>query len=181
MRSKRQTALVVVALAAAATALMTVGGAAAAPPATLYKYDDAGNLVRATNTGSDPDNCGGDGIVCSYANLSRACYSGVCAGTCFAGFADCNSDKRLDGCEANLHSLVSCGSCGVVCSTSHVTRACSGSAVGDPCSPGTCATGWGDCNGNKQVDGCETDLTRTIATLRSLRPLMLEQPHHADL
>jgi hypothetical protein len=47
-----------------------------------------------------------------------------------------------------------CGGCGTVCSANHVTPQCSGGAC-----TGACAGGYADCNGNKQADGCEINLT----------------------
>jgi hypothetical protein len=46
----------------------------------------------------------------------RTCGGGVCNGTCNAGFADCNANKQVDGCETNLNTNVNnCGACGHVC------------------------------------------------------------------
>jgi len=79
-----------------------------------------------TRTGSDVNNCGACGVVCSTANGTASCTAGSCQlGTCNAGFADCNG-LRNDGCETNLNSNGNCGACG---------RAC---AVGQSCSAGTC-------------------------------------------
>ena len=42
--------------------------------------------------------------------------------------ADCDTDKRSNGCEINTTSDVSnCSGCGVVCSINNISRACSGS------------------------------------------------------
>jgi hypothetical protein len=71
------------------------------------------------NTGTDPDHCGGCGRSCSGANLAvRACAGGACTGACQAGFADCDEDKRSNGCEVNtLADAANCGGCDVRCST----------------------------------------------------------------
>jgi hypothetical protein len=50
-----------------------------------------------------------------------------------------------------------CGGCGVVCSSNHVTPLCSNGV----CS-GACATGYADCNHNKQTDGCEVATTTDV-------------------
>ena len=64
----------------------------------------------------DPSNCGGCGQACSSNHVTPACVSGACTGACAAGFADCNADKRVDGCETTTTgSLHNCGGCGVSC------------------------------------------------------------------
>ncbi len=86
---------------------------------------------------------------------SRASVSagGVCGGACAANFADCNLNKQVDGCESDLRTDANnCGACATVCSAAHIKQVCAASA----CS-GDCATGFADCNGNKQTDGCEVD------------------------
>jgi hypothetical protein len=103
---------------------------------------------------TDAVNCGGCDIACSTEHVSPACTSGKCAGDCDAGYADCNDDKLSDGCERPISSDVSsCGGCGVTCSTAHVTPACSGGTC-----DGACDTGYADCNGDKQSDGCEAQI-----------------------
>jgi hypothetical protein len=52
-----------------------------------------------------------------------------------------------------------CGACGLACSTQHIARACASSS----CQAGVCDVGFGDCNGNKQADGCEADLNSSSA------------------
>ncbi|MEO7329549.1 MAG: DNRLRE domain-containing protein, partial [Minicystis sp.] len=74
--------------------------------------------------------------------------------TCAPSFADCNG-IAADGCETNLHSLATCGSCGNVCPPlPHATAGCGGGA----CAIGACDLGWGNCDGILQ-NGCETDLS----------------------
>ena len=46
-------------------------------------------------------------------SITAACAGGQCTGACNAGFADCNNDKRTDGCETSLSADVqNCGGCG---------------------------------------------------------------------
>jgi len=103
----------------------------------------------------DVNNCGGCGVVCSTQNMATiTCAGGACNGTCNTGFADCNGNKQTDGCELNINTNANnCGACGVVCSSSHITRSCAGGVCN-----GTCDTGYADCNGNKQTDGCEMNI-----------------------
>jgi hypothetical protein len=78
---------------------------------------------------NDVNNCGACGLSCSTSNITRVCSSSSCqAGVCNAGFADCNNNKQLDGCEVNTNtSAGNCGTCGHVC----------GGATPN-CSAGTC-------------------------------------------
>jgi hypothetical protein len=67
-------------------------------------------------------NCGACGNVCSFANATAICASGVCQlGGCNAGWADCNGIPT-DGCETPLNTNANCGACGVVCGP---TQTCS--------------------------------------------------------
>lgn len=92
---------------------------------------------------------------CEVANATAACLAGVCGvGTCVPGFADCNA-LPADGCETNLATVTDCGGCGLKCpDLKNVEMAC----VAGTCS-GTCAAGFGDCNG-KVEDGCEKNLLK---------------------
>jgi hypothetical protein len=58
------------------------------------------------------------------------------------------------GCEVNVTTdPVHCGGCGMACSSNHVpVRSCSASTCN-----GACETGYGDCNGDRRTDGCETN------------------------
>jgi hypothetical protein len=102
---------------------------------------------------SDATNCGACGAACSTSNISRACAAGSCeSGVCLPSFGDCNANKRSDGCEVNLASSAgNCGGCGVVCSSTNIPVPTCAAGV---CN-GACASGTADCNGNKQIDGCE--------------------------
>ncbi len=113
-----------------------------------------------TNTGGDVTNCGGCGRVCSTNNISRACASSSCqAGTCLTGFADCNTNKQLDGCEINLNTDANnCNACGTVCSANNMaTRTCGAGTCN-----GNCTNRFADCNGNKQSDGCEINMDTDV-------------------
>jgi hypothetical protein len=107
------------------------------------------------NISTDLNNCGGCGFKCSNLNCTPTCTSGVCVPTCNSGFANCISNPA-GGCETNTNTNVNnCGGCGVVCSSNNIpTPTCSASVC-----TGTCAAGFADCNGNKQSDGCETNIS----------------------
>src|SRR5205814_2236427 len=99
-------------------------------------------------TDSDPNNCGACTSICSNSNMAtRTCAAGVCNGTCTAGFADCNSNKKSDGCEINTtNDPFNCSACAVICSANNIAvRTCAASVCN-----GTCNMGFADCNGNKQ-------------------------------
>jgi len=106
-------------------------------------------------TGTDTANCGACGRVCSTANMvSTTCAGAQCVGNCVGGFSDCNNNKQVDGCEVNLStSAANCGACGLACSSNHIPVPTCASAQ---CS-GACASGYSDCNNNKQSDGCEVN------------------------
>ncbi len=115
--------------------------------------------ANAQNLATDVNNCGSCGSACSTAQIARACSAGSCeSGVCSGNFMDCNSNKRLDGCEIDVSkSIANCGGCGMACSSNHVpTPACAAGAC-----TGTCATGFADCNNDKRTDGCEADISNS--------------------
>ncbi len=116
--------------------------------------DDEGNGCE-INGSTDADNCGGCDAACSNNHMqTRTCSASNCNGTCAAGYTDCNSDKREDGCETHTDTNVThCGACNRACSSSNMAGV---SCAGGICN-GTCASGYADCNANKQTDGCETE------------------------
>ena len=105
------------------------------------------------DTTLDPANCGACGSACSPAGVAQlACAGGVCSGACAAGFADCNGDKKRDGCEVAIASdLKNCGACGRVCSSANGTPQCNGACTI------MCSAGYKDCDGDV-TNGCETAL-----------------------
>ncbi|MFO0760013.1 MAG: DNRLRE domain-containing protein [Byssovorax sp.] len=88
-------------------------------------------------------------VVANDRPFLAACYKVACA----PNHADCNG-VAADGCEADLLSAATCGSCGTPCAPPHATGAC-GNGV---CAIGSCDLGYADCDGNPQ-NGCETSLT----------------------
>ena len=114
----------------------------------------------------DPNHHCGDTtkcLPCDIANAIAICDpAGACAiGTCSTVtnamgaaseiWADCSNDAS-DGCEVDLlHDAKNCGSCGNVCSLSHVSETvCNGGACGIL----ECVPGYLDCDSNPR-DGCE--------------------------
>ena len=64
-----------------------------------------------------------DGVCCDSAcvapsnnNMFRSCSSGTCAFICVEGFDNCDNDLS-NGCESDLSSNETCGSCGASCPT----------------------------------------------------------------
>ncbi len=108
------------------------------------------------NLNTNVNNCGFCGTICNAPNGVAACSSGTCSvASCNSGYANCNG-LSSDGCE--VHTTVdpnNCGGCGVVCSSNHMSAVTCGGGI---CN-GTCATGYADCDGNRQTDGCEVNTT----------------------
>jgi len=113
-------------------------------------------------------NCGSCNNGCDTYEYSASCNQGSCAGVCAAGYGDCDSNRRTNGCETYTPTDPNnCGvgggpeitgtgtrGCGVICSVAHMaTRTC-GAGI---CN-GTCASGYANCNINKQLDGCEDNV-----------------------
>lgn len=69
-----------------------------------------------TNITSNPNNCGGCGMVCSLPNATNSCVASQCAvASCNTGFKNCNG-LNADGCEINsTNNNNNCGLCGLTC------------------------------------------------------------------
>ncbi len=93
-----------------------------------------------------------DCLPCNVPNGIPACVNGACAVYgCVPGHADCNA-SAVDGCETDLMSPTTCGSCTTVCQTApHAVPSCNGMCTIE------CEPGWGDCNLDP-ADGCEANL-----------------------
>ncbi len=92
------------------------------------------------NIKSDPNNCGGCGIVCPrFGGSVFQCVEGKCALSCWKGWGDCNG-LLDDACETQFGTNENCNGCGDVCS--------------DPAKP--CIAGKCGCGGDQVLcpDGC---------------------------
>jgi hypothetical protein len=107
-------------------------------------------------TATDPNNCGGCGLVCSLSHASSICSAGACSiGSCSAGFANCDG-LTANGCEVNItNDPNNCGGCGVACGT--VPNGNSGCAA-SACVILSCNAGFANCDGTR-ANGCEVNLT----------------------
>ena len=96
-----------------------------------------------------------DAVVTVRVDSLNNCSSGQCTvGACSTGYSDCNG-QSIDGCETGVASDPSnCGGCANQCSSINIaTPTCSGGVCN-----GSCNAGFGDCNNNKLIGGCETAL-----------------------
>lgn len=110
------------------------------------------------DTRTNLSNCGTCGTMCpARSNATATCAAGACGIACTTGFANCDSNAT-NGCETDVRANVNnCGTCGTVCpARPNAAAACTAGVCGL-----TCATGFGNCDGNV-TNGCETD-TRTSA------------------
>lgn len=99
-----------------------------------------------------PGSCGTCGTVCAGGSqASPVCRNGACALACDADHADCDGNAD-NGCEADLATVATCGSCGVTCSAASATATCDQRQ----CSY-ACVAGYGDCDSDT-ANGCETAL-----------------------
>jgi len=136
------------------------GGSCTAIPSNNLNCDDDSDNACETNLAST-STCGStcaNVITCSAQHGTPSCGGGACGISCGSGYGDCGGTN--DGCETNVGtSPDNCSACGKTCSSNHMaTRTCSGGV----CS-GDCASGYGDCDTNKQTNGCETN-TNTNAS-----------------
>ncbi|MFO0625452.1 MAG: FG-GAP-like repeat-containing protein [Polyangiales bacterium] len=111
-----------------------------------------------TSTATSVSHCGRCANACSAVNGAPSCASGACGITCGAGWGNCDG-SAANGCETDTRGDVNhCGACGARCSLPNAVPGCSGGA----CVVLSCATNWGDCDGNPS-NGCETNLLTSPA------------------
>jgi hypothetical protein len=111
-----------------------------------------------TAVDADPQHCGSCTLVCAFPHADAGCAGGICTlGACDDGYEDCDG-QPLNGCEADLqHNPDTCGSCSNVCVVQGGSPVCNAGV----CGSSGCNPGLGDCDPN--IDGCETDLTSSVA------------------
>lgn len=136
----------------------TAGSAGSAGCASGQK--DCGGTCVATD---DPAfGCGATGCApCAIANATTQCFNGQCALlSCDTNRGDCNTNLG-DGCEQTLDTTEHCGACDRACGKQKSTGA---TCTAGTCSH-TCEAGSGDCvqPATGADDGCETDITNTVA------------------
>ena len=102
---------------------------------------------------SDPQNCGGCGLVCSLSHAKTTCSNSICViVACDAQWGDCNN-QPADGCEAQLGTVQNCSRCGDACSFANAQATCSQGV----CQMLSCHPGYGDCDATA-ANGCESPL-----------------------
>jgi hypothetical protein len=129
---------------------------------------------------NDASNCGRCGNACPGRASARAtCTAGACGFVCDDGFADCDG-QATTGCEANLLSPSTCGSCTNVCSSAPLSdRTCAAGVCGLVCQSGYFSITPGEpC---RPWSTCAAPLTLATATRDRLCPGYLHQFGTADL
>lgn len=108
-------------------------------------------------------NCGTCGTDCRnlYENADGVCSNQECKmDACEEGFADCDGDDA-NGCEADLSSLETCGSCEISCGSDNaytqLTECVEGATPEQNTCLIECRAGFDDCDGIPN-NGCETNL-----------------------
>lgn len=98
--------------------------------------------------------CGTCDNVCNYPSGVAACDGTSCSLMgCLPGFDNCDGIIE-NGCEADLSSVMSCGTCGMACTApANASATCDGTTCGF-----TCDMGFEDCDG-MAANGCEADLS----------------------
>ena len=111
------------------------------------------------NLGSDTAHCGSCATRCTVANGTAACTAGACAvAACDATHSDCDG-SAANGCEADLASPTTCGSCTHRCvAPANASATCAAGACGF-----ACGADFGDCDGNA-ANGCERNLANGDAS-----------------
>jgi len=136
----------------------TLDGDGSTQPACPPGFDRCtGGACMDTRTSTD--HCGRCNNVCALSNATPACDMGSCVvAACNPGYDDCDGDPA-NGCEANTQTgAAHCGSCSRVCPTEGGATACREGV----CRVGTCAAGFGNCDGS-DANGCETDTRTAVA------------------
>jgi hypothetical protein len=141
---------------------------------------ESGQCVPLGNwqTGCAADTC----ARCTLPNAVATCSSrNECAiADCNSGFDNCDGAAR-NGCEVNLQTDVrNCGGCGNDCANDRATDNGRGECRSGLCHPGTCLSGFGDCD-KIRANGCEANLNTDINNCGGCGdPEDPEDPHVCD-
>ena len=135
------------------------GGACSIGTCAPLFGDCTGGAANGCETSlSTTANCGACSNACSPMHADAACVvAGTTAscgyGMCMGTFGNCDSNV-MNGCETDLRSTLTCGTCGTNCTSlvRNATPSCTGAGACDY--SGGCAAGTSDCNGTR-TDGCE--------------------------
>ncbi len=114
------------------------------------------------------ENCSACGDACHFQNAQATCQGGACQmGTCLSGHDDCNG-STADGCEADLSSDATCGSCNVSCTEPEFCangactdqcpdgmKRCGGACVDVSSNPNNCGDCGIVCTGQNAAMGCQ--------------------------
>ena len=122
------------------------GNAANGCETNLYASATCGTCGSTTNCGTALAHTTG-----------AACTTGTCTYTsCAAGYGDCDGNSQ-NGCETNLNSTTSCGTCAadLNCNLT-VANANTIACSSEVCTYGTCKANYQDCN-SVTSDGCESN------------------------
>jgi hypothetical protein len=104
------------------------------------------------------EHCGACNASCNatLTNVDAAgCENMVCQLDCAAQFADCDDDPAT-GCETDIWTNDRCGACDTPCEIPNAVVDCPAGV----CSFVRCNDGFGDCNSDLVLDGCETELNQ---------------------
>lgn len=87
-------------------------------PAGTFEVTNAASVTMCATPGNPQYGCGPNQGSCGGAtpHALMACSGTTCVDSCIAGYADCNG-LASDGCEADLTSAATCGSCTTACGT----------------------------------------------------------------
>jgi hypothetical protein len=119
-------------------------------PANTADCDDDGDCEAIDTTSA----CGLCDVSCGpFDHAGAACTAGRCTiSTCDPGFDDCD-DAVHNGCEVDIRTLDTCGSCTTSCVIPGAQESC---ATGT-CTLVECDANRDDCN-DDQADGCEVNI-----------------------
>jgi hypothetical protein len=120
-------------------------------------FDDCdGNPANGCESLGDSVHCGACNKICdtTLTNVTSAsCDNQQCATSCATGFGDCDNDTST-GCESPITTLMRCSDCSTACAATNAVMNCDTGS----CSFVRCDDGFGDCNNDVALDGCETAL-----------------------